>query len=280
MPNLFFSSGKKSNNNDINSVEKQELVQNEETAKKPENKYDFVLNKGDSGKKVGILQFAIGSNVDRIYGDATQKALDRYRSDNGIEKFTNMNRVSAMEYDTITSSITDMKHIKIARSYVGKVTEEDVDGDGSPDNRSPQIDKMTKYVFDWFDPKKHEKGYPWCAIFISYVMKSAYTSWSYKSASVKEWRDMMANDKQINEISDTKELQNNRVYIGCWVNSSGSGHIFFVDPYKTALLDDPRTVCTIEGNTNEGGSREGNGVYERQRYFTVNNKLRIFGINV
>lgn len=279
MPNLL-TNETDNNQENIDSVEKEELVKNDKEVKEPENKHDFVLYGGDTGKKVKILQFGIGSNVDGIYGKKTQKALDAYRTDYGFEKFNNQDRVSAMEYDSIKSSIEDMKHIKVARSYVGEIKEEDVDGDGDPDNRSPQIDKMTKYVFEWFDPNDNEEGYPWCAIFISYVMKSAYNSWDYKSATVKDWIEMMDNNNQINEISDVKELSNNRCYIGGWVNESGKGHIFFVDPYKSILINDSDIIATIEGNTNDGGSREGNGVYERQRYFTKNNKIRVFGIKV
>ena len=47
--------------------------------------------------------------------------------------------------------------------------------------------------------------------------------------------------------------------VGYWLNPDRSGHIFLVAGFDGELL------VTIEGNTDDGGSREGDGVYARRR---------------
>jgi hypothetical protein len=47
-----------------------------------------------------------------------------------------------------------------------------------------------------------------------------------------------------------------------WVNPDGTGHIGFVERVADGVLH------TVEGNTNDAGSREGDGVYRRTRRIT------------
>ena len=255
---------------EVQSREKAELITDHKEKKVPEKRYDFVLKRGDNGKKVKLLQYALGGLLmDGDFGEKTELK---------VKMMNHRGTVNSQEYDRLMSKLEDKPHIKLARSYVGQIEEQDVTGDGKADNRSPEIDKMTKYVFEWYNPTKNTVGYAWCAIFVSYVLHTAYENWSFKDASVAKWMEWMENFAGCEEMKNSRYLSKDKVYIGAWVNSNGYGHIFFVDPYKTCLEDDPKIICTIEGNTNDGGSREGTGVYERERWFTDSGKIRVFGI--
>lgn len=101
-----------------------------------------------------------------------------------------------------------------------------------------------------------KKGNAWCAAFVT---------WTFKEAGVKtvisgyspSW---FPNDKVIFFNSKGQPPNSGDVF-GIWFSSKGRiAHVGFVDKW-----DDSSYVITVEGNTNEGGSREGDGVYRKRR---------------
>lgn len=225
---------------------------------------NFTLKKGSKGKNVKKLQYMIGAKADGIFGNNTESHLMLSK---GLKEVR-----SVAFYDMLNNF--NEPHIEVARSYIGKIEERDVDGDGSPDNRDPIIDKMTKYVFDWYNPSEKDEGYAWCAIFISYVLKEAY-GYAFKDARVSRWERHLNINGEYIDNNTSVDFRKDFIYIGLWVRSDGFGHIFFVDPMKSFDFDSTSLVSTIEGNTNDDGSREGDGVYRRSRDLSTFKLYRI-----
>lgn len=146
-----------------------------------------------------------------------------------------------------------MTHILLASQYIGK---KEKSGNSGFEDSKFEAD-MVKYGA-W------EKGFPWCACFLRMIFIKAYPE---KSLSYK---------KMISP--STRETYNNLMGFGytcfqnpsvgavvIWANySSGiaqlTGHIGIV----TEVLEDG-TFKTIEGNTNDSGSRNGDRVAEQHR---------------
>ena len=100
-------------------------------------------------------------------------------------------------------------------------------------------------------------GYSWCAAFVYWCLIQAGADpkklpHNRKAAGVINWISW-AGDRI------TKEPRRGRLFF--WLDG-GHGHIGFV-------LDKCDSFKTIEGNTNDAGSREGDGVYERIRTRTM-----------
>lgn len=212
---------------------------------------NFEIKEGNTGEYVQKLQYILGLTPDGIFGNITMSTL---LLSYGISYIP-----SKIFYDLLDD--VKPEYIKEAKKYVGKIKELDIDGDGTPDNRDPLLDQITKYVFDWYNPSEKDEGYPWCAIFISYVLNKAYGT-KFKDARVIKWKEHLQDVGK--RVYSKIDFEKNYIYIGLWLNQSGFGHIFFIDPIQSfEFFDD--VISTIEGNTNDGGSRDGDGVYRRTR---------------
>lgn len=97
-------------------------------------------------------------------------------------------------------------------------------------------------------------GYPWCAAFMSHVLRQAgYVGGPTKGrAAVRNWAKWAKDENKV-------YLKPKRGDLFYWLNKNGTGHIGIVAEVNGG------TVRTYEGNTNAQGSREGDGVYEKSR---------------
>lgn len=101
-------------------------------------------------------------------------------------------------------------------------------------------------------------GYAWCASFVYYCLITA--GWPAnrlpqrrKAAAVVEWLKWAEKEGLVTDKPRRGDLM-------FWVNADGrTGHIGFITEARG------RDIKTIEGNTNEAGSREGDGVYRKSR---------------
>ena len=100
------------------------------------------------------------------------------------------------------------------------------------------------------------KGNPWCAGFVT---------WSYKTAGIKAVKSgyspaWFPREKVIwqNQKGETPRQAD---VFGIYFASKGRvAHVGFIDAWQ-----DGNYAVTVEGNTNEGGSRDGDGVYRKRR---------------
>jgi hypothetical protein len=99
------------------------------------------------------------------------------------------------------------------------------------------------------------KGYAWCAAFVSWTFEKAGVK-AIKSAYSPSW---FPRNKTIWKQGKGSQPQQGDVF-GIWFsNKNRIAHVGFVDSWGA------KEVITVEGNTNEAGSREGDGVYKKRR---------------
>ena len=117
-------------------------------------------------------------------------------------------------------------------------------------NDGPEVEMYLRSV-------KLGKGYPWC---------SAFVAWSLDEAEIPH---------RINAWSPTAENRSNIVYQARrFISEPEPGDVFTIwynnlkrighTGFHHQRLDNGMIV-TVEGNTNEAGSREGDGVYKKYR---------------
>lgn len=102
------------------------------------------------------------------------------------------------------------------------------------------------------------KGNPWCAAFLT---------WTYKQAGIKAIVSGYApNWFPVKHVIYTRGSKSNTTpatadAFGIWFQNKGRiAHVGFIDEWTGGNF-----AITVEGNTNEAGSREGDGVYRKRR---------------
>ena len=106
---------------------------------------------------------------------------------------------------------------------------------------------------------KLKKGNPWCAAFVCYTLgingienpKSGYSPTLFPTKNLiykTGWKD-------------SKQPQITDVFGIYFINKKRIAHVGFIDEWKASS----NYTLTVEGNTNEAGSREGDGVYRKRR---------------
>ncbi len=128
-------------------------------------------------------------------------------------------------------------------------------------NRGLEVDQWIRGV--GLDPKG---AYPWCAALVFHCFHKA-------AVELKAPNPCPRTGSALGMWLKAKPTQ--RVYPGSRIRAGmvfvldlghGTGHVGFVESVGEAK------ATTIEGNTNDGGSREGIGVFRRKRVFGKNLK--------
>jgi len=104
----------------------------------------------------------------------------------------------------------------------------------------------------------NKKGDPWCASFVCWALGKAGIA-NPRSA----WSpDLLPAERLVwkNRWPLKKEQPHGGDIFGIWFSSKGRiAHCGFIEVWGTSH------VITVEGNTNENGSRDGDGVYRKRR---------------
>lgn len=220
-----------------------------------------------------LLQLYLAVKPDGLIGMETIKSFLKEKLN--IDEFSDEDMKNGTFRRWLINKFTtfELPHIPLISSLVGNVFETDIDGDGKGDNRGGYVDKFLKSVFPDKNFSDDEKGYAWCACFITWVMEKTY-GYSFKSALAREW---ISHAREIGyKVNSISDLRIDTVFIGGWVKENGFGHVYFVDPLKSIVdFQSTKLVHTIEGNTNMKGSREGDGVYRKVRNLQNN---QVYGI--
>lgn len=136
-------------------------------------------------------------------------------------------------------------------------------------NRGLQIEQYLKYV-------DLARGNPWCAAFVCWVLGKAgvenpKTGWSpglFPSGKViwdRGGKLKVESGKLIPQVQERggiwsmKGPQTADVFGIYFTEKKRIAHVGFIDQWDGTWL------ITVEGNTNENGSREGDGVYRKRR---------------
>lgn len=145
------------------------------------------------------------------------------------------------------SSVVRDRALEIAATQIGV-------REAGGKNRGPQVDGYLVSV--GLDPKAG--SYAWCAAFVhwSYEKAAAWLAimnpWPRVAGVLRAW-------DQLPSWARVKEPLRGAVFF--MDKGKGLGHCGFVEVVT------PGGLVTIEGNTDGGGSREGDGVYRRTRRF-------------
>ncbi len=100
-------------------------------------------------------------------------------------------------------------------------------------------------------------GYSWCAAFVSWCYQNAEVN-----APISGWVPSFAlQSRRIYQRGkfQKQEPQSGDVFMIWYHKLNRLAHIGFVDHWGE------KWIITVEGNTNDGGSREGDGVYRKRR---------------
>lgn len=126
-------------------------------------------------------------------------------------------------------------------------------------NRGPEVDAYQRSV--GLNP---EGKYSWCAAFVYYCFNKASIELAtinplVKTGGVlKHWNETHGRKILTSEVNKDTSLEGTIFVIS---EAGGFGHTGMVESFDFPS----RVVTTVEGNTNEGGSREGIGVFRRKR---------------
>lgn len=110
-------------------------------------------------------------------------------------------------------------------------------------------------------------GYAWCAAFVSWCLQQVdveHPKSAWVPSYARKQRLIYQRGKFIYRMPQTGD-----VFLIWYSRLNRPAHIGFVDQWHSAGHARPGRhsawVITVEGNTNEDGSREGDGVYRKRR---------------
>lgn len=183
-------------------------------------------------------------NVDGQLGPKTNTAIKNFQKDSGIkvDGLAGPDTLALLLPATEPSSkVLNIRAMEIAESQIG-VREATGKNDG------PQVEAYLKSV-------GLGKGFSWCAAFLYWCFQKAATDLKTANPLVKTG-GVLAHYNQSKATKVTKP-QPGDIFIMDF--GGGAGHTGIVKAVRGTAVD------TIEGNTNDQGSREGQGVYQRTR---------------
>lgn len=100
-------------------------------------------------------------------------------------------------------------------------------------------------------------GYPWCAAFVSWCYQYADVE-APLSAWVPDYSRRCKRIYQRNRFQKRTPKQGD-VFLIWYDRLNRPAHMGFIDKWSD------KWIVTVEGNTNDNGAREGNGVYKKRR---------------
>lgn len=105
------------------------------------------------------------------------------------------------------------------------------------------------------------KGYAWCAAFVSWVFQKSGVD-AIKSAWAPDWFKKNVIFKHGKSTAGMQMSPDQGDVFGIYFPTlKRVGHVGFIHNWNYSKS----TVCTVEGNTNAAGSREGDGVLKKFR---------------
>lgn len=158
--------------------------------------------------------------------------------------------------------------VKIAESYIGQ----------------KEVTPNLKFVNPDFDKKIRNvgwsKGQSWCAYFLKLVYKEAFETYS-------EFEDVALKLKKIQSGSVVMSFNNFKMSKDFKISSTPTpgALVFWESTTKKGYghcgivvgIRDKNYIYTVEGNTNNNGSREGDGVYKKVRPISGYTGVRLLG---
>lgn len=149
-----------------------------------------------------------------------------------------------------------MKSIDTARKYLGKQ-------ETAGANRGPLIDQ-------WCADLSVPKGVYWCGVFVGHTLIEAY---GLNDKATLRKALGFASPFYVDAANDWYQQSKTLQRVGIDGVTPGDLFVLLAADGRAEHIgfvitppDEMRKFHTIEGNTNNGGSRNGDGVYERDRF--------------
>ncbi|MBV6479354.1 MAG: hypothetical protein HGGPFJEG_02125 [Ignavibacteria bacterium] len=238
-----------------------------------------VIKKGETNKSiVKAIQQRLNEvncgplDVDGEFGNKTFNAVKLFQArsvDNNGNPLIVDGKIGPITWEILFGSNTIIvtpepdsdllgKVVSIAKSQIG-VMENPV---GS--NSGPEVNQYLKSV--GLGP-----GYFWCMAFVYWCFQEAskklgVSNPSYKTAGVlMHWNNTSGRRiTSADAVNNPSKVKPGQIFIMSY--GGGAGHTGIVESVSGGF------ITTIEGNTNEAGSRNGIGVFRRQRKINSINK--------
>jgi len=159
-----------------------------------------------------------------------------------------------------------MSAVQASQKYINIVREHP-----AKSNRSPDIDRWVRAIH-------MEPGIPWCATFVSNMFFEGSGVWpDFTSASSQAFRRWATKNHRF--FSDPDYLLKCKGAIFGWTNGDKiHGHVGLVRARFTSSKE-VIAIGTIEGNTNAGGDRNGDGVYSLRRGAPVDGRHTLWFVD-
>ena len=118
-----------------------------------------------------------------------------------------------------------------------------------------------KQVEMYLAQAKSSKGNPWCAAFLAWCFKQAKIE-TVNSAYSPSWFPVNKTiyARGLDRLNRKFTPKQGDVFGLYFQNLKRIAHVGFIDTWNQQGY-----IITVEGNTNEAGSREGDGVYKKRR---------------
>ncbi|MCL4694028.1 MAG: peptidoglycan-binding protein [Candidatus Hydrogenedentes bacterium] len=232
--------------------------------------YKGAVRKGDKGQAVTEVQEWLGfhdcgTGIDGDYGDATEKAVQKFQKKKGIAESGVVNRATFdMLVQPMTGALADIPPggrtlaqlvVAYARQHL------------KPNPREIGGQNMGPWVRLYMDG--HEgTDWPWCAGFATYIVKVAAAGMGVPMPVKRTFScDALASDAKgkgifikLPDVSSRSSIKPGALFLRR-KSSTDWSHTGIVTRV------DSDTFETIEGNTNDAGDREGYEVCARVRAF-------------
>jgi hypothetical protein len=206
---------------------------------------------------------------DGIFGVETQDAIELFQarfSDTAGAPLKVDGRVGPMTWGALFGEESAPPVVTAPTDILGKVIQVAVGEIGTMENplgsnRGPRVDQYLKAV--GLDPSSG--SFPWCAAFVYFCFQQAASALSIPNPAIRDaavldvWN--RAGSQGVRRIANAEASSTpSLVQPGCVFaikTGSAEGHMGLVEKVAGVAL------TTIEGNTNNNGSREGIGVFRR-----------------
>lgn len=221
-----------------------------------------ILRKGSTGAAVREVQeilagrgYVVGKNgVDGEFGEQTKRAVESFQRSNKIKVDGEVGQ-DTMRLLKIASGKAEMEPTPVQASSeliteVLKIAAKQV---GVQEN--PRNSNRGKKVEAYLASIGLGGGYAWCMAFVYWCTKEA-------AKTLETTNPLFKTGGVLYQWNQRKKLQVTRPKVGdifIMQFKGGAGHTGFVTKVEG------KYIHTIEGNTNNAGSREGDGVYRRVR---------------
>lgn len=223
------------------------------------------MKRGDAGEEVAKMQRLLiaggwltgtvngRANDDGVYGPITWGAVSRFQLDTGLRQTGECDdltlkllraTVQPEPLPKYPVSPVMQRALLMAQHYLGVHEQGRNDG--------PEVRRFLKDI-------GLDAGAPWCMAFVQYCVKMAAQELNLPDPMKPDTGHCMTFWRGVKQSAKLPCTMARAGDIFIMRFSGDTGHTGFVESVTGHV------ATTIEGNTNSGGSREGDGVYRRER---------------